>query len=318
MEPEINSEPEVVTDGHGAEIAAVFFASITCALVAYFFGFTHSLQMKAPSASSLTENTKNLETQTMDPFAAVTVVARAAYVYDVKNQKVIFAKNADEILPLASITKIMTADVATELLSPTSTIYIKKSALLEDGDTGLLVGERWSFDKLLDYTLAVSSNDGAAAVADAASPNFVEKMNEKAQDLNLSSMHFFNATGLDPSPTQSGGYGSASDLAKLFVYTLDTHPEIFSATAYSKFTTKSLDKINHIAINTDIDIDKIPGIIGSKTGFTDLAGGNLAVVYDAGLDYPIIAIVLGSTYNDRFTDMTSLVNATNATLSLQK
>ncbi len=316
MEQEYNTEPEITTGGHGAEIAAVFLAAILCASVAYFFGLNHDSQIKKEASLSVVQTTKQAEV--VDPFATVDISATAAYVFDVKRQKVIFSKNPNLILPLASITKIMTAAVATDLLPQNATISIDKKALSKDGDSGLLVNEKWSFKNLLDYTLAVSSNDGAAAVAQAASPNFVEKMNEKAKSLNLSSMTFFNETGLDESISQSGGYGSASDLSKFFEYTLKTHPEIFSATAYSRFNVASLDKVNHVAVNTDSDVDKIPGIMASKTGFTDLAGGNLAVIYDAGINYPVIAIVLGSTYDGRFADMAALIGAANATLSLQK
>jgi D-alanyl-D-alanine carboxypeptidase (penicillin-binding protein 5/6) len=212
----------------------------------------------------------------------------------------------------------MTADVASELLAPTAVVSIGPADLAQDGDNGLLLNERWTFQKLLNFTLAVSSNDGASAIASAASPNFVTKMNEKAKSLGLSSMQFYNPTGLDQSLTQSGAYSSVADVAKLFSYTLKTHPKIFEATRSARFTTTSLDNINHTAVNTDEEINNIPGIIGSKTGYTDLAGGNLAIVYDVGVNYPIVVVVLGSTYDGRFDDITALIQATNQSLSLQK
>ena len=319
MGPEDNTEIEITTQGHGAEIAAVFFASLACAVIAYGFGIKNNQQSSKPVAASIEiDVAKSGTTISIDPFATIQIQAKAAYVYDVAHQKVLYEKNADVTLPLASITKIMTANVAVESLAKDATISIQPSALAQDGDSGLLTGEKWNFTKLLDYTLAVSSNDGAAAVAEAVGPNFVDLMNQKTALLNLSSMHFYNETGLDVSPAQSGGYGSAADVTRLFKYTLDTHPEIFTPTTYQRFTVSSLDNVKHIAINTDADLDKIPGIIGSKTGFTDLAGGNLVVVYDASLNYPIIVVVLGSTYDGRFSDMTDLINAAQQTLLLQK
>ena len=276
-------------------------------------GFGQNISNQKNASLSVTKNQN--ASQSIDPFATVALSAKSAYVFDLKKQKVLFAKNADETLPLASIAKMMTALVASQLLAPDAVVTIDKTALAQEGDSGLMLGEKWRFDQLLDFTLAVSSNDGAVAIAEATSPNFVEKMNEKAQSLNLNSMHFFNATGLDESLTQSGAYASARDLAKLFEYILKTHPEIFTATTYDKFTLYSLDNIKHVAINTDADVDKIPNIIGSKTGYTDLAGGNLAIVYDASVNYPIIVVVLGSTYYDRFTDIADLVGATNTILS---
>lgn len=318
MEPEYSRYGGMPTDGHGAEIAAIIFAMIICATIAYIFGFGRPAQTKKTNNDELTV-TKNVEViKNIDPFATVSLQAVSAYVWDIQNQKVLFAKNANNVLPLASIAKIMTADVASELLSPTSTISISKDDLAQDGDTGLLLNERWVFKQLLDFTLAVSSNDGASALATTASPNFVDKMNEKAKTLGFSSMQFYNPTGLDQSATQSGAYSSAIDVAKLFEYTLHVHPEVFSATRYAKFTTSSLDNFQHTAINTDAEINNIPGIIGSKTGYTTLAGGNLAIIYDASINYPIVVVVLGSTYDGRFSDVTALVRATNQTLSLQK
>ena len=54
----------------------------------------------------------------------------------------------------------------------------------------------------------------------------------------------------------------------------------------------------------------IPGLLGGKTGYTNLAGGNLAVIYDAGLNHPIVVVVLGSTLEGRFGDVETLVDAT--------
>ena len=64
------------------------------------------------------------------------------------------------------------------------------------------------------------------------------------------------------------------------------------------------------AVNTNERIADIPGLIGSKTGFTRLAGGNLVIAYDAGLNRPIVIAVLGSTRKGRFSDVTTLINAT--------
>ena len=66
--------------------------------------------------------------------------------------------------------------------------------------------------------------------------------------------------------------------------------------------------------NTDEALSYVPGVIVSKTGYTDLAGGNLAIIDDVGLMHPVALVVLGSSYDGRFTDMNLL--ATVATLVL--
>ena len=64
-----------------------------------------------------------------------------------------------------------------------------------------------------------------------------------------------------------------------------------------------------MAKNTNIDVEKIPGLLASKTGYTTLAGGNLVVAFDASIGRPIIVVVLGSSQEGRFKDVQSLVNA---------
>ena len=132
-------------------------------------------------------------------------------------------------------------------------------------------------------------------------------MNRTANELKLRDLHFFNETGLDLGDASAGAYGSAHDVAKLLAYITKEAPEILEATRYDSMEFTSLENLPHVATNTNIIARLIPGLIGSKTGFTDLAGGNLAITFDAGLGYPIVVVVLGSTIDDRFTDTEALV-----------
>lgn len=257
-----------------------------------------------------------------DPFDKVEIVARAAYVYDVRNNQMLYAKNQNDRMPLASLTKIMTAVVALEIVPSYSTIVINRAAIRSNGDSGLRVGERWSLKKLLDFSLLTSSNDGVQAVALAlgalsqtnptektAVEDFVSQMNKKADEIGMKNTYYFNVTGLDESNQKGGSYGTSEDVAKLFSYALKNHPEIFEATTQKEMKIISLDNIVHMAKNTDVVVNYIPGIKGSKTGFTDLAGGNLVVAFDPELGRPIVISILGSTEIDRFKDMIKLVEA---------
>lgn len=246
-----------------------------------------------------------------DPFQDVVLEAAAAIVYDPENNEVLFAKNAYEPRPLASITKVMTALVANDLRAAGKlTLPVTEEALQTEGDSGLLRDEVWSISKLIDYTLVSSSNDGAAALAAAAgsSERFVELMNTKAQDLGLGSARFHNPTGLDLAPGQAGAYGSAFDVARLFAYILKTAPATLAATAASIRPVLSLNELIHVAQNTNDLAGRLPGLFAGKTGFTDAAGGNLAVAVDAGLNQPLIIVVLGSSEKGRFTDVEKLIN----------
>jgi len=73
---------------------------------------------------------------------------------------------------------------------------------------------------------------------------------------------------------------------------------------------------SYFANNTNIFVDKIPNLIASKTGFTDLAGGNLVIAFNADINRPIIISVLGSTEEGRFTDVLQLIEATIKQLSI--
>ncbi len=216
----------------------------------------------------------------------------------------------------------MAALVASELTLPESTIKIGSEALALDGDSGLYRDERWRLRDLLDFSLITSSNDGMRAVAltlgaisrsDATTTeiinDFVREMNAKASELGLKNTYFWNETGLDESDVKGGAYGTARDIALLVEHILSERPELLKATRESEHVFESMDKIVHTATNTNSITERIPGLIASKTGATDTAGGNLVIVFDPELGRPIIISVLGSTTEGRFHDVEILVKA---------
>mgnify|MGYP001567642280 CR=1 FL=1 len=255
-----------------------------------------------------------------DPFAGITLTAHAAYVFDAERGVPLFALHENVQLPLASLTKIMTALVAIETGEPDDTITVTGDAIALEGDQGLRQWEKWRLGDLIDLMLLSSSNDGAHAIASAVGATegtladadignaFVRAMNQKARALSLTQTYFLNESGLDVNEGVSGAYGSARDVARLLEYVIMRHPEIIEATRYKMLETASL-KERHTAKNTNQFVENIPGLIASKTGFTDLAGGNLAIAFDAGLSHPVIVVVLGSTEKERFTDAGILIDA---------
>lgn len=245
--------------------------------------------------------------------------AEAIFIWDVYNQREIFSQNKEAQLPLASLSKVMTALIASEYEDKNITVNINERNLEKNGNSGLVKNEKWDLKELIDFTLISSSNDGASAVASAIQSftknenneevSFVEKMNEKAKTLNLKQTYFLNESGLDIDESSlSGSYGSAQDIAMLFDYIVKNKPEILEVTSYDKLELKSEDNKIHNAENTNLAINDIPWVIGSKTGYTDLAGGNLTVVFDNGMMRPIIISVLGSSKEGRFKDMKKLVD----------
>lgn len=251
---------------------------------------------------------------TSSPFENLSLEAQSVYVWDMNKDRVIYAKNSEEILPLASLSKVMTALIAKEAMSDRY-IQISTNDLAAEGDDGLMGYEMWKVDDLIDFMLIVSSNDGADSLASAYTAlkgeRFVDAMNRAASSLNLSSLYFTNPSGLDAQDlTESGGYGSIKDVVLLFDYVLQEYPTLLEATREDTLVFTSASNFQHVAENTNNLVDRIPFMVGSKTGFTDLAGGNLVIVFDAGIGERYIIGLLGSSIEGRFVDMEKLYSAT--------
>jgi D-alanyl-D-alanine carboxypeptidase len=251
-----------------------------------------------------------------NPFENISLEAQAVYVYDLNKKEVLFAKNEEMQIPLASLTKVMTAIIASKNSKNEETLTVNRKNLIPEGDSGLLVDEDWSLKNLIDFTLVSSSNDGASMLAsvisvdsdDEYNSSFVRKMNYMADKIGMNQTYFLNESGLDLSKNISGAYGSAKDMAILFSYLLNTYPNLLEATTYETIKVES-SAATHKVKNTNKIIDKIPGVIASKTGFTDLSGGNLVIAYDAGPMHPIVISVMGSSMDGRFRDVNKLVEA---------
>lgn len=250
---------------------------------------------------------------TPDAFANVSVEAKAAVVYDLTTKQVLYAKNADAQLPLASLTKLLTVYAALSELAPTTPITIPADATRLDGPHAFNAGQTFALNDLARLTLTASLNDGAAAiaeiVADRQSLSQSDMLAGAAASLGLSQTYAVNGSGLDVNTAISGGYGSARDLALLAGALAEKAPDIALTTTESSAQAVSEGGTLVKVLNTDPMVGVIPRLLLSKTGYTDLAGGNLALVFDAGMGHPIAVVVLGSSKTGRFTDGTTLVAA---------
>lgn len=334
MEPETPQTPLLLPEHaeiparsakvHGAGIFSLGLMFVASAL--FTGSYLQSTAADAPRSLDHAAQTATVTASTVETppiiFASSTLQAQAAYVFDMTDQRVLYSLNPDAQLPLASITKVPMALVVSEVLTPDTQITIPYDV------AGLTKGNTWRAGDVIDFTLAASSNGGAEILADAAdnllharypqSPTegtTLWRMNDLAQQLGLSKTYFLNVSGLDESTTQSGAYGSARDVAQLFAYAASASPQVFAATTQPSFSLISINGAKTMVINTDKALDAIPGIIMGKTGYTDLASGNLAVVFSAAPNHPVVAVVLGSTEQGRFEDMKKIVAAVQSTLS---
>lgn len=236
-------------------------------------------------------------------FQDINVQARAYIVYDLLNHEVLASKNEMEILPLASLTKVMMAVSSMLHASPDAKIIVTNKSIEGEYDLGLKNNQTWKLGELLKYTLVFSSNDGALAVANTLGGQraFVQQMNDDAKVMG------FNFVFTDPAGRDLdgniGGKGSALDAARLLETARKQIPDILDATT-KKYQTMLASSGKIIGIpNTNQMIESLPGAEGSKTGFTDLAGGNLGIIVDISVGHPVAIVVLGSTREGRFEDV---------------
>jgi D-alanyl-D-alanine carboxypeptidase len=240
----------------------------------------------------------------------------------------LFEKNADAQLPLASLTKVPLALVVSEVLPASRVLEIPYNTAFTEGAQRLLKGEKLTVRDVMHFSLVASSNESSQILAEYADAELrllyasstpgeaaLSRMNDLARSLGLTRTYFRNVSGLDIDETESGAYGSARDMARLFAYAATARPELFDGTTRDGLLLIDAGGQTTTAFNTNQALGSIPGLIMGKTGFTDLAGGNLAIVFDVGLSQPVVAVVLGSTIDGRFSDMRSLVDRTLKAIS---
>lgn len=298
----------------GARLGYFYVAIIFVLLVVIiaFVGLLHGNTSKEgeQGASALQAFPMTLDISEND------ITAKSAVVLDTVTGTEFFTKNASVQLPLASLTKMMLAYVVSDYFSPNDIVSIPRSALSTEGESGFVATSTWYFQDLLDFTLMTSSNDGAVALAQNAetfmqSGDDIEtKMNATAQAWGLTQTYFLNETGLDEDEVaMSGAYGSARDVAHMLARIYATDPDLLAATTQDTHTFSDTNGTAYAAENTNDALHNIPGLVAGKTGYTDLAGGNLAVAFEIEPAHPIVIVVLGSTFEGRFADVSSLVQA---------
>jgi D-alanyl-D-alanine carboxypeptidase (penicillin-binding protein 5/6) len=282
---------------------------LSSAILTLFFVFAPAPAPAAPAPEATASSTP-------DAFAHTPITAKAAIVLDLTDGQVLYAKDADAQLPLASLTKLLTMYAAFQTLAPSSPITIPADVVGLSAPHAFSPGQVFALDDLARVTLTGSLNDGASAIAEATAEHMhettVSLLGGAAAALGLDQTYAVNGNGLDVSATVSGGYGSARDVARLAGALAAEAPAVVAATTHATASAVSEGGTLVTVKNTDPMVDTIPGLILSKTGYTDLADGNLALVFDAGLGHPVAVVVLGSTRESRFTDGVALVDATLA------
>lgn len=229
--------------------------------------------------------------------------AKNYFILDLNSRKVLAARDPDMQIYPASTTKMMTALVTLDNYALDKIVTVKHT-YTEGSKVGFQSGDQVTVEKLLYALLVQSGNDAAEILAESfpgGRTQFIAAMNNKAQALRLYHTHFSNPTGLD----EAGHYSSAADLVRLAVE-LETHPELARiVSTENAVIVPSGSGATHVLTNVNSLLGKVPGVLGIKTGFTDLAGQSLITLVNRS-DHPVMIAVLGS--NDRFLDSESLIN----------
>lgn len=231
------------------------------------------------------------------------VSAVAAIAYDANFDKILYQKNIDAKLAPASTTKIMTAIISSEYFNSGDLLTVPPAAIVGGSTMGLTPGEQLTFRSLLYGMMLNSGNDAAFTIAynyPGGIETFIQKMNERVALLGAKNTHFDNPAGFD-SPTH---YSSAYDLL------LIGKEAVKNAKLGTVFSTKetsvtSVDKIHAHALKNLNKLLEEDGVIGIKTGTTEMAGESLVGLVERN-NQTIITVMLNS--KDRFGETKSLLD----------
>ncbi len=237
-------------------------------------------------------------------------------------EEILYKKNEKEVLPIASISKLMTAQVALSSYNLNDPIMVKESDIVSKTEfRDFRAWEETKIEEIIYQMLIESNNSAAFALAmisdryieseKDAVDSFVEEMNKYAKKIGLQNTVFINPSGLDRERTYNSSTGE--EIIKFTKYIIRNSPSILDISKMPFYNLYSPDKsIYYTAINTNdflhiIDEEWQNKIIGGKTGFTSSANGCLLIVLESPeKDGYIINIVLGA--KDRFLEMRKLIN----------
>lgn len=224
------------------------------------------------------------------------ITAKSALFIETKTGEVLYSKDANKKLPIASLVKVMTALIALEHKDMNDKFVVSQRAADMEPDKMLLVaGEKLTLRDLLYGIFLISANDAAEVLAEGTTGNreeFIKLMNDKARQLGMNDTYFVNPTGLDEDANNS--YSTAYDLAILTRYLIREHPEVVETSKTPHIYIERTDEHQDYDMYTGINLlTTYPGVIGFKTGYTPEAGLTLITLVRRD-DYEVIGVLLGS------------------------
>ena len=249
---------------------------------------------------------KNVSAVEMD------ISAKSAILVDFNTGKVLYSKNENEPLAMASMTKVMSMLLIMEKIDDGSLKYddiveiSTESSSMGGSQIFLNPGDKYKVIDLLKGVAMASANDAVVALAEktyGSKEHFIEAMNKKAESLGLKNTHFVNVHGLD----EEGHYSSAYDMS-VMARELLKHEKILDFTrVYEEYLTKP-DGSQIWLVNTNKLVRFYDGVDGLKTGFTQKAGYCLTATGKKN-NLRLISVVMGEeSIEKRSSDTVKLLN----------
>lgn len=202
--------------------------------------------------------------------------ARSAVLMDADTGRILYEKNGEEVLPMASTTKIMTLLVTLENADLEGTVTVSSyAASMPDVQLNIREGERYRLKDLCYSMMLESHNDAAAAIAEhvgGSVEGFASMMNQKARDLRCYHTYFITPNGLDAEDEHGVHSTTAEDLARIMRFCMQ-NDAFLSITRELSWNFTDLDGTRSFTVNNkNAFLNMMEGALTGKTGFTNDAG----------------------------------------------
>ncbi len=238
------------------------------------------------------------------------ITSKSALLVDYQTGTVVFEKNADERLPIASMTKLAALSIIYDyidkgIIKENDYVVVSEHAAAVGGSSAFLdAGSKYKVSDLIKTVVVASANDSTVALAEfvcGSEETFVAKMNKLATSLKLENTHFANSTGL---PAENH-YSSARDMVEIY-------KTVCNNAMYKKFSKIWMDDFVHPTgrktglVNTNRLVKTFDGIEGGKTGYTDKARFCLTASACRG-NTRLVGVIIGADDSKtRFAEMSKL------------
>ena len=274
----------------------------------YKINILTSSDLEIKESSSFRENTDTTNSKQIKKVAPVVYtngISALAYIAAGVNNDVVYLEHSSaKVLPVASMSKLVTAFAATDILSASTSITITElEAKAPPDGSGIRENETYSLGELLYPLLLNSSNIAAEALASSTMRSeFLELMSSYAWEIGMSTAHFADPSGVSPQ-----NKASSRDLLALARYLYKFRPDILALTRngnYSVSTTTDHDAHQFTSTHPFV-ADK--NFLGGKTGRTPEAGDTMMTIMNIN-SVPVAIIVLGSNYGERGDDTKRIID----------